>query len=87
MRLDLLPEDLAPIVRAVFAEFQRQRADHDTVLGERLGFTESEAAAALGIAGHRLRDCRLRGEISARKVGKGYVYSREALRRFLEKRD
>ena len=49
----------------------------------RLGYPEAEAAALIGVAPHVLRDCRLRGEISARKVGKRLVYSRDALLRFL----
>lgn len=50
---------------------------------ERIGYTEAEAAALLGVRHHVLRDCRLRGEIAARRVGKRYVYSRAALERFL----
>jgi hypothetical protein len=85
MRLELQPDDLAPIVRAVVAEVTRQQAESDAKLGDgRIGYTEAEAAAALGLPAHRLRDCRLRGEITARRIGKSYVYSRDALRRFLE---
>ena len=44
---------------------------------------EPQAATALGIAQHRLSDARLRGEIHARRLGKGYIYSRESLARYL----
>jgi hypothetical protein len=49
-----------------------------------LGYTEGEAAAMIGVARHVLRDCRLRGEITARRVGKRFVYSRSTILRFLE---
>jgi len=84
MRLELNPDDLRPLVQAVVAEVVAARTDADSKLGGRLGFTEPEAAAALGIAPHCLRDCRLRREIHARKIGKRYVYSAAELRRFLE---
>ena len=54
---------------------------------QRIGYTEAEAAQLMGIPNHRLRDARLRGEISAKKVGRGYVYSRRSLLAWLEKSD
>jgi hypothetical protein len=66
-------------VRATLHEIQAE----DAKFGNQLGYTEPQAAALLGVAAHVLRDCRLRGEISARKVGCRYVYSRDSLLRFL----
>lgn len=51
----------------------------------RIGLTEAEAAAAIGVRNHVLRDCRLRGEIFGRKVGRGHVYSRDELFNFLNR--
>lgn len=50
---------------------------------ERLGYRESEAAEKLGLPRHVLRDARLRGEITARKIGKQYVYAKGALLKYL----
>ena len=78
--MKLEPSDLATIAEAVANRLQ-QLADTDSRLGhpDRIGFPESEAAELLGIPQHVLRDCRLRGEIFARKIGKRFVYSRQTL--------
>ena len=71
---------IAEAVRATLAEM----AEHDARLpSARLAMKEAEAAEALGVQRYVLRDCRRRGEIKARKVGKSYVYSIDALRAFL----
>jgi hypothetical protein len=76
-------DDLRPLILAVVTEVLAARGVMDGKLGNRLGFPEAEAAALLGVPRHVLRDCRLRGEISARLIGKKVVYSREELERFL----
>ena len=84
MKIDFTSDDLRPLVATIVAETLEQLAEADRKLPDgRLGFSESEAAARLGTAQHRLRDARLRGEIKARKVGKSYVYAREVLVEFL----
>jgi hypothetical protein len=76
--------DLRPVIaEAVRETIQQIQADDAKIGTGRLGYTEPEAAAALGVPTHVLRDCRLRHEISARKVGCRYVYARESLARFL----
>ena len=80
MKLDLEPADLEPIVAAAVDAVLARREQ----LGDRIGFPEAEAAQLLGIRKHVLRDARLRGEISGRKVGRSYVYSRGAILRWLE---
>ena len=82
MKLELSNEDLRPLVRAIVSEVLAQTEADQAKLNGRLGYTEAEAAALLGVARHTLRDCRLRGEISARLVGRKYVYSRDVLLRF-----
>lgn len=85
MKLDLDEKDLRPIVAAVVAE-TLDRMDFDRAkLNGRIGFTEPEAAGLLGVQSYVLRDARLRGEISARKVGRRFVYSRAALEKYLDK--
>jgi hypothetical protein len=85
MRLD--PSDIADLrpliteaVRATLAELQSAEA---TLGPDRLGYTEREAAALIGVAQHVLRDARLRGELTARRVGSRYVYSRATLLAYL----
>ena len=86
MNLSFDETELKRILEAVMTEaLARIRADM-TRLGGRLGFTEPEAAAAIGVAPHVLRDCRLRGEIGATKIGRRWVYSRESLLRLLGER-
>ena len=72
--------DLVAIADALVERLQ-QLADTDSRLAhrDRIGFPEAEAAELLGIPQHVLRDCRLRGEIFARKIGKRFVYSRQTL--------
>lgn len=76
-------EGLRPLIAAAVRETLDEIQASDAKLGDRLGHTEPEAAALLGVAPHVLRDCRLRGEISARRVGARYIYSRAALLEFL----
>ena len=83
MKLDLDESDLRPIVREVVCEVLDQLQVDRQKLGDRLGFPEVEAAALLGIAPHILRDCRLRGELEGRRVGKKIIYTRDELLRFL----
>jgi hypothetical protein len=70
---------IAEAVRSTLDQFQAS----ESKLADRLGFTEAEAAALLGVARHVLRDARLRGEIKARLLGKKYVYSKTTLVAFL----
>jgi Helix-turn-helix domain len=71
------------IVEAVRATVDQIQTDQ-AKLADRLGYPEPEAARLLGVARHVLRDCRLRGELKGRLVGKKIVYSRAELIRFLE---
>lgn len=88
MHLELSSDDLKPIVAEVVREVLAQADTATTRLDDRrLGFTEQQAAQALGIPQHRLRDARLRREVRAKKIGKGYVYSRDSLLKFLAETD
>jgi hypothetical protein len=80
MRLDTSDiADLKPIiaeaVRATLAEIQKA----EVVMGDRLAFSEPEAAEKLGLAIHVLRDARLAGRIKAARCGRRVLYSRAAL--------
>jgi hypothetical protein len=76
--------DLQPIIAAaVRSTLEAIEAGNAKLPAQRLGYPEAEAAALLGVRRHVLRDARLRGEIKARRLGKGYVYGRDALLKFL----
>ncbi len=83
MKIEFDPETLKPLLDAAVERALERVGLFDAKLGDRLGFIEPEAASLLGVEQHVLRDCRLRGEIHARKVGKRYVYGRDELIRFL----
>lgn len=78
--------DLTPVIRAVVDHILERREANEQKLGDRLAYSEAEAAELLGLARHQLRDMRLRGEICARKCGKEYRYSRQSLLDFLNDR-
>ena len=84
MNLDLRPVIEATVratVRATLDEIEGERAK----LNGQLGYDEKRAAALLGVPWYSLRDARLRGEISATKIGRKTIYSRESLVKFLER--
>lgn len=70
---------ITAVVQAVLSELEGRQAKMD-----RIAYSEAEAASLLGVARHVLRDCRLRGEIQARKVGKEFRYHRSELERFAQ---
>jgi hypothetical protein len=81
--------DLRPLisetVRAVLNEIQSESSRLPT---ERLGFTEREAAALIGVKPNVLGGARRRGEVRATRIGKQTVYERgELLRYLMEGRD
>ena len=89
MKLDAADlTDLQPLiaatVRATIAELDAtdRKLPHD-----RLAYSEAEASALLGVERYVLRDARLRGAITARKLGKSFRYSRASLVRWLEGSD
>ncbi len=83
MKIAFDAQDMKPLITAVVAEVVDRLEADQAQLGDRIGFLEAEAAALVGVEPHVLRDCRLRGEISATRVGKRIVYSRKELLRFL----
>ncbi len=72
------------ILRELIAEILREVVPQLDWPAGRLTLTESEAAAACGVARHVLRDLRLSGQIQTRKLGRRVVYSRADLLAALE---
>ena len=69
------PADLRPMVETVVREIFGLL---DWPPG-RLALTEPEAAQAIGVPRHVLRDARLTGELLGRRVGRRVVYTRSDL--------
>ena len=66
--LNIDPESIRPVIdQAVAAAFARAMEAWAKV-GDRLCYTEAEAAAMLGLKEHQLRDERLRGRIKASSI-------------------
>jgi len=86
MNLQLNSEDLRPIVREVVAQTLQALACSGAMMdGQRLAFSEPEAAATLGVKPHVLRDARLRGEVQSTKVGGRIAYERAELLAYLQR--
>lgn len=68
MQVTLDPHDLEPvielIVERVVARLERERE----ALGDRVAFSEAEAAQLIGLEQHQLRDERRRGRIKASRI-------------------
>jgi hypothetical protein len=85
MKVSFDEADLRPLIeQIVSAAFAQLQAD-EVAFGDKLAFTEPEAAAVLSLRPHVLRDARLRGEISGSRVGKRILYERNELLRFLQR--
>ena len=85
MKIEFESADLRPLVEQIVDEVSKRKSAVDHKLDvTRLAFPEGEAASALGIAPHVLRDARLRGELKAKKLGRRWLYSRQALADFFD---
>lgn len=73
MRFELDQAELSQLIRTVVRE---SLCELGWPAG-RLALREHEAAAALGVARHVLRDMRLRGRIKGTRIGRTVVYSRD----------
>lgn len=84
VQLSLDLQALQPLISKVVAETIAQLQADQTDLGDRLAFSEAEAARLLGLNEHVLRDERLRGRITASKVvGRRIRYSKQDLLDYL----
>jgi hypothetical protein len=83
MRIALDGSELRPLIREVVAEVLQSI---DWPEG-RVALTEAEAAQACGVNRHVLRDFRLAGRITGRRLGKKIVYTRQDLLNALNRQD
>jgi hypothetical protein len=87
LNLQFDPDALRPLIRAVAEEVLAAVAEDHAQFNGRLAYSESEAAALLGLQAHQLRDERLRGRIRASVgPGKRILYSRDDLLEYLRQR-
>jgi hypothetical protein len=88
MQLHFDPGTLRPLIQAVVAEALAQlEADRARVGGDKLCYSEAEAAALLSLHEHQLRDERRRGRVQA-SVGPGrkILYGKTDLLAYLASR-
>jgi hypothetical protein len=85
VKISFSEADLRPLVEAVVAATLEKLAEERQRIGEKLAYSEPEAAALLSVKPYVLRDARLRGEISGFRIGKGIRYERDELLRFLRR--
>lgn len=86
MNISFSEADLRPLIETIVAATLARLESEREGTGDRLAYTEPEAAALLGIRPHVLRDARLRGEIAASRVGKRLLYEKAELLRLLRGR-
>lgn len=84
LKVHFTADDLRPLIQSVVNEtIATLQAEQDR-LGDRLAFSEPEAAKVLGLERHVLRDIRLRGEIEyCRIANRRIAYERSALLKYL----
>ncbi len=88
LALNIDPAVLKPLVEQITRQVVAELQEAQAALGDKLAFLEPEAAALLSLSPTQLRDCRLRGEISASR-GPGrlaHLYSRQDLLNYLMSR-
>ena len=84
MSMPDLASILGDVVKVAVREAMAEHMVADAKLSvEALALNEAQAAQAMGVAKHSLRDARLRGLIHGRLLGKKIVYDRRELLRFL----
>jgi hypothetical protein len=66
--LSVDPSALAPLVTTIVEQVLARVEAAKTALGDRMAYSEQEAARLLGLNSHQLRDERLRGRISASRI-------------------
>lgn len=82
--LNIDPESLRPIIRAAVEETVRELNELSETAGDKIAFTEEDAARLLSLRRTQLRDERLRGNISASHVvGKRVRYLKSDLLKYM----
>jgi excisionase family DNA binding protein len=85
--LSIDPQFLLPLIRQVATEAVTALQEEHVRLGDKLAYSEQEAARLLGLNYHQLRDERRRGKISASVVvGRRIRYTRADLQAYLAAR-
>jgi hypothetical protein len=80
----MAPDDLQPLVEAIVERVIARLESERSAMGERIAFSEAEAAALLGLQEHQLRDARQRGCIAASRItGRRIRYMRADLLSYL----
>lgn len=88
LNISIGTKELEPLIRQVIEQTVRAMEDERARLpGDRLAYSEEEAASLLGLEPHVLRDERRRGRIAASSiVGRRIRYTRDDLLAYLRER-
>ena len=87
MKIDFEQSDLQPLIERIAVEVIAQLKHDQAALGNRLTFTEAEAAVLLSMEQYQLRDERRDRRITASVVRGGkIVYTRDDLLEYLRRR-
>jgi hypothetical protein len=71
VQLNFSRDDLRPLIESVVVQVLERFGSSDGI-----AFSEAEAAALIGQRPHVLRDMRLKGRVSASRIGRGHFYTR-----------
>jgi hypothetical protein len=86
LNLSIDPDALEPIIRQAVVATVAELEAHRDRLGDKLAFSEPEAAHMLSMEPHQLRDERRRGRISASQVvNRGIRYTKQDLLNYLSR--
>ena len=80
MRAEIDEKNLVSLIEQTVAATVQHMASHGFLGSDQIAVTEANAAALLDVPRHVLRDARLRGEISAKRIGRRCVYALDDLR-------
>ncbi len=85
MNVTFNTSDLHPIIDLAVEAAVHRVQTQQKCFADRIAITEAEAARALGVKPHVMRDLRRRGEIQASRVGKRIVYECDEILDFLRR--
>lgn len=84
INLQLEPAVLRPLIREIVSEIIAQMEDAKAKDGDKLCYSEADAARLLGLREHQLRDARLAGKVGCSQItGRRIRYSRGDLLEYL----
>ena len=88
MKFEIDPAELRPLIEAIVDEtLAKIQGGNPTNGNHRVAYTERDAAARLGLPQHSLRAARVRGKVTANKIGSRWIYTADEIQRFAREGD